>query len=39
MKAINYRCFTLEEKAAIEVLKRINKTINIIGDKFTMCTR
>ena len=39
MKAINYACFKLEEKATRSVEKNKNNFINIIGDKFAMSIR
>ena len=36
MKAINYACFKLEEKATRSVKKKKNNFINVIGDKFAM---
>ena len=35
MKAINYACFKLEEKATTSVTKKKNNFINATGDKFT----
>ena len=35
MKAINYACFKLEEKATTIVTKKKNNFINATGDKFT----
>ena len=36
MKAVNYACFKLEEKATRSVKKKKNNFINVIGDKFVM---
>ena len=39
LKAINYGCFKLEEKATGSVKNNKNNFINVIGDKFTMSIR
>ena len=39
MKAINYTCFKLEEKATRSVKKKKNNFINFTGDKFAMSIR
>ena len=39
MKAINYECFKLEEKATRSVKKKKNNSNNVVGDKFTMSIR
>ena len=39
MKAINYACFKLEEKATRSVKKKKNNFINVIGDKFATSIR
>ena len=36
MKAINYACFKLEEKATKSIKKDKNDFINVIKDKFVM---
>ena len=36
MKAINYACFRLEEKATRSVKEKKNNFINVVGDKFAM---
>ena len=36
MKAINYACFKLEEKATRSVKKNKSNFIKVIGDKVTM---
>ena len=39
MKAINYTCFKLEEKATRSVKKNKNNFINVIGNMFAMNIR
>ena len=39
MKAINYACFKLEERATRSVKKKKNNFNNVIGDKFVMSVR
>ena len=39
MKAVNYACFELEEKATRSVKKKKNNFINVIRDKFAMSIR
>ena len=39
MKAVNYACFKLEEKATRSVKKKKNNFINVIRDKFAMSIR
>ena len=39
MKATNYACFKLEEKATTSINKEKNNCINVIGDKFGMSIR
>ena len=39
MKAINYACFKLEEKANRIVKKKKNNFISVIGDKFAISIR
>ena len=39
MKAVNYACFKLEEKATRSVKKKENNFINVIRDKFAMSIR
>ena len=39
MKAINYACFKLEEKATGSVKKKKNNFINVTGYKFAMSIR
>ena len=39
LKAINYGCFKLEEKATRGVEKNKNNFINVIGDKFVISIR
>ena len=39
MKAINYACFKLEEKATRSSKKNKNNFIYVIGDTFTMSIR
>ena len=39
MKAINYVCFKLEEKATRSIKKNKNNSISLTRDKFAMKTR
>ena len=39
MKAINYTCFKLEEKATRKVIMNKSNFINFIGDKFAKSIR
>ena len=39
MKAINYACFKLEEKATRSIKKKEKNFIDVIGDKFAMSIR
>ena len=39
MKAINYVCFKLEEKATGSIKKNKNNSISLTRDKFAMKTR
>ena len=39
MKAINYACFKLEEKATGKVNKNKNNFRNVLGDQFVMSIR
>ena len=39
MKAINFACFTLEEKATRIVKKKKKNFVNVIGDKLAMSIR
>ena len=39
IKAINYTCFKLEEKATRSVKKKKNNFINVTGDKSAMSIR
>ena len=39
MKAINYKCFKLEEKATRSVTRKKNNFINVTENKFAMSLR
>ena len=39
IKAINYKCFKLEEKTTRSAKRNKNNFINVVGDKFTKIIR